>query len=113
MLVRAGLGPRSPRFDERGLAVRRPDGSGHVAEPTAVLIVADLGTWGGGRRRAGQHPVAEGGGRRNEDQHAGDTGPANATGGCSCSSAIGHTSIQGTALLPARIRFSIRRRYTP
>jgi hypothetical protein len=67
-----------------------------------------------GRRR--QRLVAEGcGGRRDDDQQAGDADPPNPNpmGPRSCSFAVGHASIQGSAVLPARIRFSICRRHAP
>ena len=60
--------------------------------------------------------VAEGcGDRRDDDQQAGDTDPANPdpTGRCSCWFAVGHAASQGSAVLPARMRFSICRRYAP
>jgi hypothetical protein len=34
-------------------------------------------------------------------------------GCCSCWSAVGHASSQGSVVLPARIRFPICRRYAP
>ena len=55
--------------------------------------------------------VAEGcGDRRDDDQQAGDKAPGELTGRCSCWSAVGHASSQGSAVLPARMRFSICRR---
>src|SRR6476660_8557275 len=53
--------------------------------------------------------------RRDDDQEAGDTDPANPdpTGRCSCWFAVGHASIQGSAVLPARMGFSICGRNTP
>ena len=65
-----------------------------------------------GRRR--RQVVAEGcGDRRDDDQQGGDTAPTNpsATGRGSC--AVGHAAIEGGAVLPARMWFSICRRYAP
>ena len=44
---------------------------------------------------------------------AGEQDPGNPAGRCSCWSVVGHASIQGSAVLPARMWFSIRRRYAP
>jgi len=60
--------------------------------------------------------VAEGcGDRRDDDQQPRDTDPANPNPPSrrACRRAVGHASIQGSVVLPARIRFSIRRRYAP
>jgi two-component system, OmpR family, response regulator VanR len=59
--------------------------------------------------------VTEGGDRPDYDEQAGDTDPANPnpTGRRSCWFAVGHASIQSSVVLPARIGFSICRRYAP
>jgi hypothetical protein len=57
--------------------------------------------------------VEDYGERRDDDQQPGDSSPANPdpTGCSSCCLAVGHAAIEGTGVLPARMRFSIRRRY--
>jgi len=99
-----------------GLAKRTPG----LAAKTTVLAVKDVDGWCGdrrpGRRRGGgrQPLVAEGrGDRRDCDEESGDKDPGNPTGRRSCWSAVGHAAISGSAALPARMRFSIRRRYAP
>ena len=42
---------------------------------------------------------------------SGDEDPGIPTGCCSCGLAVGHAAIQGSVVLPARIRFSICRRH--
>jgi hypothetical protein len=56
--------------------------------------------------------VAEGcGDRRDDDEQAGDKGPGHPAGRCSCWFAVGHGSSLGSMVLPARMWFSICRRY--
>ena len=51
--------------------------------------------------------------RRADDDQAGDEDLASPTGRRSCWFAGGHAASQGSAVLPARMRFSICRRYAP
>src|SRR5262249_44835896 len=69
-------------------------------------------------RGEGQQLMAEGcGDRRKDDQQGGDADTVRLMGPCSfwfaIWFAIGHVAIQGRVVLPARMRFSIRRRYVP
>src|ERR671923_974119 len=80
----------------------------------ASTATALEGWWGrrGGRRQL----VADCcGDRRDDDEQAGDAHPANPipAGRCSGWFAVGHAAISGGVVLPARMRFSIRRRYAP
>jgi two-component system, OmpR family, response regulator VanR len=102
---------------DSGLAIRRPHRAGQrFAKRTALLTAKGIDGWCGRRGRGRQRLVAEGcDDRRDDDQQAGDTDPAdpNPTGRSSCWFAVGHAAIQGSVVLPARIGFSICRRYAP
>src|SRR6266542_3898559 len=116
VLVRAGLDLRLSYLD-RGLAICRPHRAGQrLAKRTAVLTAKDVDGRCGRRGRRRQQLVAEGcGDRRDDEEQTGDTDPANPnpTGRCLCSVAVGHAAIQGSAVLRARMWFSICRRYVP
>jgi hypothetical protein len=88
---------------------------GLTVECTA-LTATDVGGWCDRRGRGRQQLVAVGcDDRPDDDQQAGDKDPANpnATGRRSCWLPVGHAAIEGSAVLPARMRFSICRRYVP
>jgi hypothetical protein len=81
-----------------------------------VLTSRDVDGSGGRRGRGRQRLVAEGyGDRRDDDEQAGDTDPANPnrTGRWSCWFGVVHAANLGSVVLPARMRFSICRRYAP
>jgi hypothetical protein len=83
---------------------------------TTVLAAKDVDGCYSGRGRGRQQLVAEVCcDRRDDDQQAGDKDPANSnpTGRRSCWFAVGHAAIQGSVVLAARMRFSIRGRYAP
>ena len=112
--------PRRRRPSCRRGRHRRPRRAHHGARcgERRRSAASDAAARGRGRRRGRgrQRLVAEGcGDRRDDDEQAGDTDPANPnpTGRCSCWFAVGHAAIEGSAALPARMRFSIRRRYAP
>jgi hypothetical protein len=95
-----------------GLTGRRAVGDGTAT----VLTATDVDEWGGGRGRGRRQPIAEGCGERRDDgKQAGGTDPANPdpAGRGSCWLPAGHASSQGRVALPARMRFSICRRYAP
>src|SRR5829696_2633245 len=92
------------------------------AERTTALTGATVERWRGhggrGRRRGRRHGRLEResrGERRDDDERAGDAGPADPdpAARCSCWSAVGHGAIEGSVVLPGRMRFSIRPRYAP
>src|SRR5207237_1504136 len=91
-------------------------GTVRLAPRATVLTAIALDGRSGCRGRGSQQLIADGcGDRRDDDEQAGDAHPANpnTTGRCSCRFAVGHAAISGSAVLPARMRFSIRRRYVP
>ena len=102
-----------------------PSGTAPPASPSAPRCsmrargeVSRDGRRGGcGRRGRGRRQlVAEGCGDRHDDDRAGrrhGTLGIRPTGRCSCWFAVGHAASQGSVVLPARMRFSIRRRYAP
>src|SRR5262249_34278916 len=114
VLVRAGSELRLS-YLAGGLAICRRRRAGKGLAASTADVVGRCGRRG--RRR--QQPVAEGSGdRRDDDEQAGDKEPGNPTGRCSPGTptggfAVGHAAIQGSIVLPARMWFSIRRRYAP
>ena len=88
--------PSPPRCSLRRTWVGDAGGEGEDAVGTRTPAVGNRGP----RRR------------REDDEQAGDTDRANPspTGRWSCSLAVGHACSQGNVVLPARMRFSIRRR---
>jgi len=125
--VRVQLGnARNPIVEDRravgdctvSLAKPKATGGGGTAgltQPARPLTSEDVNgcCHRGGR---GRPPLrAEGSDRRDDDQEAGDPGRANPEPArrCSCSLGVGHAAIEGSVVLPARMRFSIRRRYVP
>jgi hypothetical protein len=111
MLVRAGLELRLSDADG-GLAVCRPHPARRrIAERTTGLTAKDVDRRCRRRRRQ-QLIAASCGDRRDDDEQAGDTDPANPnpTSRCSRWFPVGHAAIQGSVVLPARMRFSICRR---
>src|ERR671930_1522757 len=123
VLVRPGLDLRLSCLDKRGLAMCRPHRARQgFAKRTTVLTAKDVDGRCGRRGRGRQRLVAEDGDRRDDDEQAGDKDPGNPTGRCSfgtptgrcsCWFAVGHASSLGSVVLPARMWFSIRRRYAP
>src|SRR5262245_42582000 len=101
---------------DSGLAVCRPHRAGQRFERTTVLTPQDVDRRCGRRGRGRSQLKAVGcGDRRDDDEQAGDTHPANPnpTGRRSCGFAVGHAPSLGSVVLPARIGFSICRRYAP
>ena len=105
---------------------RAPDGTHRSVVPPGrpATLAGAPGCWlgrtsmgGCGRRgRRRRQLVAKGyGDLPDDDEQAGDTDPANPdpTGRCSCWFAVDHAAIERSVVLPARMRFSIRRRYAP
>src|SRR5437588_699863 len=114
VLVRAGLDLRLSYLD-RGLAICRPRGARQcLAKRAVVLTRKPVGGWCCRQGRGRQQLMAEDrGDRRDDDQKAADKNPGNPTGRRSRWFAVGHASSLGGVVLPARMRFSIRRRNTP
>jgi hypothetical protein len=96
-------------------------GTAGLTQRTGPLTSGDL--TGCCRRRGrgiqggrGRPPLkAQGGDRRGDDQEAGDPGLANLdpAGRCSCLLGVAHAAIEGSVVLPGRLRFSICPRYVP
>ncbi len=98
-----------------GLA-ERTDGAHCEGRRRVLRPCEDVDGRGDRRGRGRRRLVAEGcGDRRDDDEQAGGTDPADPdpTGRRSCWSAVGHAASQGSVVLPARMRFSICRRYAP
>ena len=105
------LAERTTRLtDHRALG----DGTVGRVERRAALTARDVDGCCGRRGRGRRQLVAQGrGDRRDDGEQNGDADPADPDpmGGCSCWLAVGHAAIQGSGVLPARMWFSICRRY--
>ncbi len=104
------------------------DGTVSLAERITLLVAGAVGGRCGRRgrgcrggrehRQRRRHPrrgADSCGDRPENDEQDGDAHPANPdpAGPCSCSLGVAHAAIEGGVVLPARMRFSIRRRYVP
>ena len=113
VLVRAGLDLRLSRPDERGLAACRPHGARPALRRPATAVAA-RGVEGCAAvedEDAGQPLPRAAAIAAIDDEQAGGAEPGIPADRRSCWLAVGHAAIQGSAVLPARMRFSIRRRY--
>src|SRR5215469_9742768 len=115
--VRASLDADKPVVPEQCVGVVHGAGDRQRAEHLSARRITPLTARGvggrcGSRGRGRQHLVAEGSDDRgDDDERAGDQEPGSPTVRCSCWFAAGHASIQGSVVLPARMWFSIYRRY--